>query len=174
MTLVWGNPTWMGTTRWALLSGTSDIGLGMPGKLNTCNSQHRVAWCLERAAPHQAEHTARAQLVPLQLCAMSGGGCDTAGGCSACTTLHHALTMLTVGWACENVSSSQLRSGHPAVSCMLCADSSPVYCTLQVSNLGSLLAVATANATSIESNRGMLGWLNWAGDRLLHLAHRTR
>lgn len=45
---------------------------------------------------------------------------------------------------------------------------------LQVSNLGSLLAVATANATSIESNRGMLGWLNWAGDRLLHLAHCTR
>ena len=51
---------------------------------------------------------------------------------------------------------------------------SPVCSALQVSNLGSLLAVATANATSIESNRGMLGWLNWAGDRLLHLAHRTR
>ena len=127
----------------------------------------------ERAAPHQAEHTSKAPLVLLQLCAILGGGCDTAGGCSACTMLHHALNLLTIGWACENVS-RQLHCGHSAVRCMLCADSSPMHFTLQVSNLGGLLAVATANATSIESNRGMLGWLNWAGDRLLHLAHRTR
>ena len=71
-------------------------------------------------------------------------------------------------------SSSQLHCCYHAVYCMVCADSSPVCSMLQVSNLGSLLAVATANATSIESNRGMLGWLNWTGDRMLHLAHRTR
>ena len=79
-----------------------------------------------------------------------------------------------MAWVCVTASSSQLHCGHHAVYCMVCADSSPVCVALQVSNLGSLLAVATANATSIESNRGMLGWLNWAGDRLLHLAHRTR
>lgn len=44
----------------------------------------------------------------------------------------------------------------------------------EVDDLGGLLAVATANAHNIEESRGLLGMFNWAGDRLLHLAHRAR
>ena len=42
----------------------------------------------------------------------------------------------------------------------------------QVDDLGGLLAVVCANARSIEAKRGMLGLLNWAGSKLLTLAHR--
>jgi hypothetical protein len=45
---------------------------------------------------------------------------------------------------------------------------------LQVDDLGSLMAVATANAASIEGNRGTLGWLNWLGNKALHAAHLAR
>jgi cyclopropane-fatty-acyl-phospholipid synthase len=41
-------------------------------------------------------------------------------------------------------------------------------------DLGSLLAVATANAHNIEAQRGLLGMFNRFGDRALHLAHLTR
>ena len=75
----------MGTTRWVLVGRISDLGLGMPGNLNACSSQHRVAWAREGVAPHQAAHPTRGTLVPLQLCAMPEGGCDKAGDCSACT-----------------------------------------------------------------------------------------
>ena len=43
-----------------------------------------------------------------------------------------------------------------------------------VDNLGAFMAVITANAHGIESNRGVLGVFNWIGDRLLYLAHLTR
>ncbi len=41
-------------------------------------------------------------------------------------------------------------------------------------DLGSLLAVATANATNIEDQRGLLGIFNRLGDRALHIAHLSR
>lgn len=40
--------------------------------------------------------------------------------------------------------------------------------------LGAFMAVVTANAQGIESNRGVLGIFNWIGDRLLYIAHLTR
>lgn len=43
-----------------------------------------------------------------------------------------------------------------------------------VDNLGAFMAVVTANAYGIESNRGVLGVFNWIGDRSLYLAHLTR
>lgn len=43
-----------------------------------------------------------------------------------------------------------------------------------VDDVGALMAVITANAFSIEGNRGILGSFNWIGDRLLYLAHLTR
>ena len=45
---------------------------------------------------------------------------------------------------------------------------------LQVDDLGALLAVVTANAGNIESNRGALGILNRVGDWLLLMAHKAR
>jgi hypothetical protein len=39
---------------------------------------------------------------------------------------------------------------------------------------GGFLAVAVANANSIEAGRGLLGVFNWLGDRLLYLAHQRR
>lgn len=46
---------------------------------------------------------------------------------------------------------------------------------LQVSgDLGCLLAVATANAISIQSNRKSLSIVNWLGDKLLLLSHLAR
>ncbi len=39
---------------------------------------------------------------------------------------------------------------------------------------GALLAVVTANAGTIEGNRGALGILNRLGDWLLTLAHKAR
>ena len=44
----------------------------------------------------------------------------------------------------------------------------------QVRDLGTLMAVLTANAGVIESRRGALGLLNWVGDRLLLLSHLAR
>ena len=44
----------------------------------------------------------------------------------------------------------------------------------QVEDLGALLAVLTANAGNIQSNRGKLGLLNWVGDKLLLLSHLGR
>lgn len=41
-------------------------------------------------------------------------------------------------------------------------------------DLGGLLAVACANARSIEGKRGLMGLLNWAGDKLLLMAHKAR
>lgn len=41
-------------------------------------------------------------------------------------------------------------------------------------DLGSLIAVATANAHDIEGSRGLLGLFNKLGERALALAHRTR
>lgn len=41
-------------------------------------------------------------------------------------------------------------------------------------DLGSLLAVATANAVNIQDQRGLLGIFNRLGDRALHLAHLSR
>ncbi len=47
--------------------------------------------------------------------------------------------------------------------------------SMQVSgDLGCLLAVATANALSIQSNRKNLSVVNWAGDKLLLLSHLAR
>lgn len=43
-----------------------------------------------------------------------------------------------------------------------------------VGDLGSLLAVITANAVNIQDNRGALGIANWIGDKLLLLAHLAR
>jgi cyclopropane-fatty-acyl-phospholipid synthase len=43
-----------------------------------------------------------------------------------------------------------------------------------VDDLGAFMAVMTANAYAIEGNRGILGALNWVGDRLLYVAHLTR
>lgn len=43
-----------------------------------------------------------------------------------------------------------------------------------VDDVGALMAVITANACTIEGNRGILGAFNWVGDRLLYLAHLTR
>lgn len=43
-----------------------------------------------------------------------------------------------------------------------------------VDNLGAFMAVVTANAYGIQSNRDVLGVFNWIGDRLLYLAHLTR
>ena len=46
---------------------------------------------------------------------------------------------------------------------------------LQVSgDLGCLMAVATANAISIQSNRGALSVVNWLGDKVLLLSHLAR
>ena len=44
----------------------------------------------------------------------------------------------------------------------------------QVDDLGALMAVATANAVNIQSQRGGLGLLNRLGDWALLLAHRGR
>jgi len=44
----------------------------------------------------------------------------------------------------------------------------------EVDDLGALLAVITANATTVESNRGVLGLLNWVGGQALRLAHLSR
>ncbi|KAK9818144.1 hypothetical protein WJX72_007777 [[Myrmecia] bisecta] len=44
----------------------------------------------------------------------------------------------------------------------------------KVDNLGALMAIATANAGGIESRRGLLGPLNWVGDKLLLAAHLAR
>ncbi|PSC74866.1 cyclopropane-fatty-acyl-phospholipid synthase [Micractinium conductrix] len=44
----------------------------------------------------------------------------------------------------------------------------------EVDDLGSLLAVATANANNIEESRGLMGAFNWLGDRLLAAAHAAR
>ena len=44
----------------------------------------------------------------------------------------------------------------------------------QVDDIGALLAVATANANTIQASRGALGVLNWVGDKLLLLAHLAR
>ena len=41
-------------------------------------------------------------------------------------------------------------------------------------DLGSLIAVATANANNIEVSRGLLGFFNKLGDRALALAHKAR
>lgn len=41
-------------------------------------------------------------------------------------------------------------------------------------DLGALIAIATANATNIESMRGLLGVFNRLGSRALHLAHLGR
>jgi len=41
-------------------------------------------------------------------------------------------------------------------------------------DLGSLIAVATANAGDIEGSRGLLGLFNKLGDRALTMAHRAR
>ena len=41
-------------------------------------------------------------------------------------------------------------------------------------DLGSLMAVITVNATSVESNRGLLGIFNKIGDKLLTWAHAQR
>jgi hypothetical protein len=43
-----------------------------------------------------------------------------------------------------------------------------------VDDLGALMAIITANARHIEASRGLLGALNWAGDKLLYAAHLTR
>jgi cyclopropane-fatty-acyl-phospholipid synthase len=43
-----------------------------------------------------------------------------------------------------------------------------------VDDLGAFLAIMTANARNIEASRGLLGALNWAGDKALYLAHLTR
>lgn len=40
--------------------------------------------------------------------------------------------------------------------------------------MGGLLAVAVANAASIEDRRGLMGMLNWIGDRLLYVSHLGR
>lgn len=44
----------------------------------------------------------------------------------------------------------------------------------EVDNPAALMAVLTANAESIETNRGVLGLLNYAGSKLLHWAHLRR
>lgn len=45
---------------------------------------------------------------------------------------------------------------------------------LKSGDLGSLMAIATANAVNIESTRGMLGIFNRLGSRALLLAHKAR
>lgn len=45
---------------------------------------------------------------------------------------------------------------------------------IDVDDVGAFMAILTANAYSIEGNRGILGAFNWLGDRLLYLAHLTR
>ena len=41
-------------------------------------------------------------------------------------------------------------------------------------DLGCFMAIMTANARNIEASRGLLGALNWAGDKVLYLAHLAR
>ena len=43
-----------------------------------------------------------------------------------------------------------------------------------IDDLGGLLAIATANAANIQDRRGLLGALNWLGDRALAAAHLAR
>ncbi|CAD7695206.1 unnamed protein product [Ostreobium quekettii] len=44
----------------------------------------------------------------------------------------------------------------------------------EVDDIGGLLAIAVANAANMQNKRGALGFFNWMGDRLLHLAHLRR
>lgn len=43
-----------------------------------------------------------------------------------------------------------------------------------VDDLGSFLAVVVANARNLEGNKGMMGMLNWAGEKMLLVAHMQR
>lgn len=45
---------------------------------------------------------------------------------------------------------------------------------IEVDDLGSLMAVAVANAPQIEASRGALGIATWIGDKLLAAAHAAR
>jgi cyclopropane-fatty-acyl-phospholipid synthase len=45
---------------------------------------------------------------------------------------------------------------------------------ISVDDLGSLMAVLTANARNVEKSRGMLGLLNWIGAKFMYIVHLTR
>lgn len=49
-----------------------------------------------------------------------------------------------------------------------------MYGDYEVDDLGAYLALLVANAPHFQQSRGLLGPLNWLGDRLLHLAHLAR
>lgn len=43
-----------------------------------------------------------------------------------------------------------------------------------VDDLSGFMAVVVANARNLEGSKGMMGWLNWVGEKVLLLAHMQR